>query len=106
MILRDSEHLCMSVESRECRCQLAVRCASWGVLKFCDCTAGCDGGEFGHLATLAQGFTNCNTCQLEFDEEACLVPDRTILNLLSAAAASWATTHERVCRCDLHGGTS
>eukprot|EP00439_Symbiodinium_sp_Y106_P026382 s4914_g3.t1 len=31
---------------------------------------GCDGGEFGHLATLAQGFTNCNTCQLEFDEEA------------------------------------
>ncbi|CAE7358788.1 Rad54b [Symbiodinium natans] len=31
---------------------------------------GCDGGDFGHLATLAQSFKNCHACQLEFDEEA------------------------------------
>ena len=81
-----------------CRLRVSLQ---WGVLAwvyevptFCDCLTGCDGGEFGHLATLAQGFSNCNTCQLEFDEEACRVLDRTILNPQSVTATPWATACE------------
>ena len=43
------------------------------VFVLCCCqqmSPGCDGGDFGHLATLAQSFKNCHACQLEFDEEA------------------------------------